>query len=131
MLEVTYGDFKLSDILGVTSKFDRGIGLPRSNYLEDVNGLGKMFVRSKFDEKVISMPFILRYDLNKKRRELAAALSSLTPQKLIFSDEPDKYYLAIPNNYVNLDEINFLGKGTIEWLIPDGVAHAIDRKSVV
>lgn len=128
MLEVTYGDFKLSDILGVTSKFDRGIGLPRSNYLEDVNGLGKMFVRSKFDEKVILMPFILRYDLNKKRRELAAALSSLTPQKLIFSDEPDKYYMAIPNNYVNLDEINFLGKGTIEWLIPDGVAHAIDPK---
>lgn len=128
MLEVTYGDYKLTDYMVVTSKFNRGIGLNRSNYLKDKKETGKFFLRSSHEENIITMPFILRYDLNVKRRELAKILGTLTPQRLVFSDEPDKYYMAIPDNRIDLEEIVFLGKGQIDWIVPDGVAYSTEER---
>lgn len=128
MLEVTYGDYKLTDYMAVTSKFNRGIGLNRSNYLKDKKETGKLFLRSSHEENIITMPFILRYDLNVKRRELAKILGTLIPQRLVFSDEPDKYYMAIPDNRIDLEEIVFLGKGQIDWIVPDGVAYSTEER---
>ena len=50
------------------------------------------------------------------------------PVPLWFEDEPDKYYLAIPGGDIPVDEIVFLGKGSIKFLIPDGVAHSFDQR---
>ncbi|AEF25709.1 putative minor structural protein - phage associated [Streptococcus parauberis KCTC 11537] len=54
-----------------------------------------------------------------------------TDVKIKFSDEPDKYYLGRPINRISSsDPISWLGLVSIEFFIPDGVAHSISYKKV-
>lgn len=130
MLSVKYDGHELSDYLIVTSGFDRGIGSDYSPTLEKIGeGIGKNFVFTTQNEKTISMPFVLRYDLINKRRTLAGILNVKEPKELIFGDEPDKVYYALPTGDVGVDENVFLGKGTINWIVPDGLAHSVAEKT--
>ncbi|MCP1102598.1 putative phage tail component-like protein [Aequitasia blattaphilus] len=129
-LSVKFDGHELSDFLTVISGFERGIGTSRDVELLKIgNSRGGSFVSSTKEEAQFSMPFKLRYDLIAKRRALAKILDVKEPKKLVFGDEPDKYYLAIPTGDVNVEENNFLGIGTITWLVPDGLAHSTTIKS--
>lgn len=129
-LSVIFDGHELNEYLSVTSDFERGIGTIRSNDLLQVgNSNGKKYKGYRLEENSFPMPFVLRYKLKEKRRELAEILNVDEPKKLVFGDEPDKYYLAIPEGKVGLSEKNFLGKGEINWVIPDGVAYAAEEKT--
>uniref|UniRef100_UPI0039AFD097 distal tail protein Dit n=1 Tax=Carnobacterium maltaromaticum TaxID=2751 RepID=UPI0039AFD097 len=118
MLSVIFDGHELNEFLDVTVGFERGVGTSRKNDLLRVgNSDGSKYRGHRLEENSFTMPFVLRYDLNEKRRKLAAILNVNEPKKLIFGDEPDKYYLAIPGGKVGLSENNFLGKGSIEWII--------------
>ncbi len=129
-LSVIFNGHELNEFLGVTSDFERGIGTERENNLLEVGSSNfKQYQGYRLKENRIPMPFVIRYNLTEKRRELASILNVDEPKKLIFGDEPDKYYLAVPTGKVGLSENNFLGKGEIIWEVPDGRAHAVEEKT--
>lgn len=125
----TFNGIDLSKYIRVTSDFERGIGVGRTNQTLQVGKSDfEKYQGYTLKKDVIPMPFKTKYNLISKRRELAQILNVSEPTKLIFPDEPDIYYLAVPEGNTGLTEQNFLGSGTINWLVPDGVAHAIQEK---
>ena len=54
-------------------------------------------------------------DLRLRARDIAAWLSQTSYKELIFSDEPDKYYLAKIYDPVGLENFFRLGKATIKF----------------
>lgn len=125
--KVTYDGYDITELLRVTS-LDRKIGPSREFRTKNRNDRkGVQYLGTSSAILAHDMGFVLRYDLIAKRRELASIFNVTEPKKLIYSDEPDKFYLAIPTGDINVDERNFLGFGTITWEIPDGVAYSIDE----
>lgn len=124
-MSVIFDGHELADYLIVAPGFDRGIGSNRDLNLQKLgDSRGKEFLSTTNDEGSISMPFSLVDDVLKKRRMLAKILDVKEPKKLIFGDEPDKYYLAIPSGDVNFSDSKTYGSGTITWVVPDAAAHS-------
>ena len=67
-------------------------------------------------------------NLSAIRRVLGLLLVMREPAELIFSDEPDRYYMAKVDGSTELEESYQFARGEIEFLIPDGVAHSIEPK---
>lgn len=124
-----FNGYNLDEYLRITDKLQRPIGSERKNNLVTTGRGQRRFVNSKKQEGYIDMPFVIRNNLINKKRALADILNVDEPVKLWFEDEPDKYYWAIPDGLIDVDEIVFLGKGSIRFLIPDGVAHAMIPKT--
>ena len=126
-LPVTVNGVDLNEYLKVTD-LRRGIGPTRSNSLQKL-GLthGKHYLGYSKGAKIYEMDFVLRYDLISKRRALAGILDVAEPVQVIFGDEPDKYVMAIPDGDIDVAEKNFLGFGTIKWVIPSGYAESVSE----
>lgn len=124
--KVTYAGYDITEFLIVTS-LDRGL-LPELEHDQRKIGLsdGYEHFSTSIGKKKIPMGFILRYDLIAKRRKLAEIFMQREPQPLVFSDEPDYEWYAVPTGDIGVDENAFLGKGAIDWIVPDGVAHEIN-----
>lgn len=124
-MKITYGDIELTKYLRPTRGLDRKI-LPETEHQLERVGIadGVRHMRTIFGKRVISMPFAITNELIYNRRELARALSTREALPLIFDDEPDKVWYALPTGDISVDEIVILGHGTIDWIVPDGVAHA-------
>lgn len=120
--KVTFDGHELTKYLKVTSEFQRNIGTNRETTLQKLgDAAGKKFISQTTDEANFSMPFMIKDNLISKRRALAGILDVQEPKPLIFSDEPNIVYYAIPTGDISLTETNFIGKGTITWVIPDGM----------
>lgn len=128
MIKVTYAGYDITEYLIVTS-LDRGI-LPEIDYnlIKVGRSDGEKFLDRTIGRKTIPMGFYFRYDLIKKRRKLAEILAQKEPKPLIFSDEPDKMWYALPTGDVSVGEKDFIGSGKIDWIVPDGVAHDINPR---
>lgn len=126
MMTITYGGVEITKYLRPLRELDRKI-LPEIEYQLDKVGKsdGYLVRGGSFGQRIISMPFKITDNLLQNRRELARVLSTREPLQLIFSDEPDKYWLALPTGDISVAEMVFQGKGQIDWVIPDGVAHAV------
>lgn len=128
-MPVYFDGYNISSIINVTN-VDRGIGTTRkNNLLKAGRQRGTQYKDYTYDEKIISMDFSISGDLIDRRRQLGKVLNVREPKKLIFGDEPDKYYLAIPDGNINLDEAARNGKGTINWIVPKGVAYSEEIKT--
>jgi len=90
---------------------------------------GKMLSYIRADEGTIVVTAIVRTNVNEKRRLLADALTTSTPTKLIFADEPDIYYNAISTGQITLDEAYLHNTLTITFTVPDGIAHSVATKT--
>ncbi|MCE2227827.1 distal tail protein Dit [Streptococcus thermophilus] len=65
------------------------------------------------------------------REEAARILHTKKAVKLFLPTEPDRYYLALVKGEVNLKGISdWYDEATIEFLVPDGVAHSTTYKRV-
>lgn len=126
---ITYGGVEITKYLRPTRGLDRKI-LPETDHrLEKIGRTdGYYHLGTVFGMRTISMPFRITNDLIKNRRELARVLSTREPLPLVFSDEPDKCWFALPSGDISLDEIVILGHGVIEWIVPDGVAHSLEPR---
>ena len=77
------------------------------------------FGLNTYDKRII--PVLIQYvgatfnDLRLRARDIAAWLSQTSYKELIFSDEPDKYYLAKIYDPVGLETFFRLGKATIQF----------------
>lgn len=126
-LSVKVNGVELNKYLKVTD-LRRGIGPTRSNSLQKLGMThGEHYLGYSKGAKVYEMDFVLRYDLISKRRVLAGILDVAEPVQVIFGDEPDKYVMAVPEGDIDVAEKNFLGFGTIKWVIPSGYAHSVSE----
>lgn len=94
--------------------------------------LGSVIQRYKIDSKKITVSFsIWTRDRNTVKHQLASIFNQSEPKRLLFSDEPDKYYLALVVDEIQMQEASIKRSyGTITFLIPDGVAHSTSYKKI-
>ena len=125
-MAITFNDINISKWIDGILLVTRNVGQNRVPQLDQVGRSdGKMFSYIRADEGTITVTAIVRTDVNKKRRLLADALTTSTPTKLIFADEPDIYYNAISTGQITLDEAYLHNTLTITFTVPDGIAHSV------
>lgn len=122
---ITFNQFDLSKIIHITD-VERDVGNERTIKTDDAPMIGVNIQEVKVGPKIIRVGFVLQgTNIETAKHELASVLNVDTPKKLIFTDEPDKYYLAVVRGGVSVKNVvRWFQKGSIEFLVPDGVAHS-------
>ena len=122
---VDFNGYILTQLFDVTEvRRDGGSGLNDSVGTRR-NKKGVRRLGSESTLITIPMSFYMYDDIIHKRRELSRILNVDEPCKLIFGDEPDKYYLAKPSETFEFEDARIEATGTITWQIFDGVAHSV------
>ena len=79
----------------------------------------------------IEVPISFNGDTRETLDEIIGILNVEEPKKLQFSEQMDRYYLAIVDGKVSADEISYwIERGSIPFLVPDGVAYAEEETEV-
>ena len=104
--------------------------------MNDVGSLkGTLFNYNSYSEREITIDFTIVANTPEQlvtaKQTVAGFLFTDKPAELIFSDSPDRYFLAIPDGDFNVEQISGIGQGSIKFLIPDGVAHAVSLKEFI
>lgn len=104
---VEYAGNTLNDYCDVISKVDREILPPRENFSKNIPSMnGSYYTGYKYGERSITIEvnFVspTKEELEKKLRAFADLLDVDAPKKLTINDEPDIYYLAVPNGNFNV-----------------------------
>ena len=122
---VNFNQFDLSKIIRITD-VERDVGNERTIATDDAPMIGVNVQEVKIGPKIITVNFVIRgNNIEAAKHELASVLNVDTPKKLTFTDEPDKYYLAVVRGGVSVKNVvRWFQKGSIEFLVPDGVAHS-------
>ncbi|EGJ27544.1 putative minor structural protein [Streptococcus phage Javan425] len=91
---------------------------------------GSIFLGTSYGHKVIEVPFYVKYETINDYDAFQLALRLKEPKKLRFDIAPDRYFMAIPVNDLDFDEIKLNGSGKITFVIPEGVARSNVYKRV-
>ena len=124
MIRMNFNNVDFSRWLVVTKGFTTFGGADFDVTAKDVGFNGTYFVRNRYKEKIITVPFYIEYPQLTDYDAFQRALYVTEPQKLIFSHQPHRYYYAIPTGDLDFDEFRMNGKGTLTFIVPDGVAHS-------
>ena len=125
-LSITFNGTNISKWLDGILLITRNVGQNRVPQLDQVGKSdGKMLSYIRADEGTIVVTAIVKTNVTDKRRLLADALTTSTPAKLIFADEPGIYYNAISTGQITLDEAYLHNTLTITFTVPDGIAHSV------
>ena len=110
----------------------RDIGNNRSITVDHAPKIGVNIQQQTIDAKYIKVDFsIWTQDRNTLKRKLAGIFNVDSPKELTFSDEPDKYYLAMVVDDISMQESNGRrSTGSIKFIVPDGVAHSKAYKNL-
>lgn len=129
---MTFDNIDLSNLIEIND-IQRNVGNNRNVLTSDSPKIGSHVQGVMTDSKIITVDFsIWTQDRNTLKHKLAGIFNVETPKRLVFSDEPDKYYLALPVETTDMIEVsNYLSQGSIKFFIPDGVAHSSTYKRVV
>ena len=85
-----------------------------------------MLVRSHLKSRIIPVTYdFMALSRREFERQLAPLLYSSGVQKLIIDDRPDEFWYAKVDGKIDMDRAYFLGTGTINFLVPDGIAHSV------
>lgn len=98
-----------------------------------VRKVGERFIRQELGMRRIEVDVTfegLGKEFREKTRLLAGLLYTEEEKKLIFKDEPDKYYKTILSGATDLEEIAYIGEGTLLFLCPDPLAYAVTPKTL-
>lgn len=91
---------------------------------------GEMLIRSRLKSRIIPVTYdFVALSRREFERQLAPLLYSSGVQKLIIDDRPDEFWFAKVDGKIDMDRAYFLGTGTINFLVPDGVAHSVATKT--
>ncbi len=109
----------------------RDIGNNRSISIDQAPRIGVNIQQQTIDAKYIKVDFsIWSEDRNTLKHKLAGIFNVDSPKELTFSDEPDKYYLAMPIESISMQETSGRrSTGSIKFIVPDGVAHSTAYKN--
>lgn len=87
---------------------------------------GEMLIRSNLKSRIIPVTYdFVALSRREFERQLAPLLYSTDVQKLIVDDRPDEFWYAKVDGKIDMDRAYFLGTGTIDFLVPDGIAHSV------
>ncbi|MGZ7283671.1 distal tail protein Dit, partial [Streptococcus pyogenes] len=108
MATMTFNDVDLSSLITIMS-INRDIGNERQADTNDAPFIGLHIKKIKTSAKIITVDFYLKdrtneYALNQLKHKLAGIFNVNEQVKVTFSDEPDKYYLAIPINKISASD---------------------------
>lgn len=126
-LKVWYDGIELTQWLKVTMGKDEML-LPEriDDAISPGNRSGYELRSVKFGKRTIEMPFIISGDLRSKMSQIAQLLHTTETKKLIFSDRPERYYMAIPEGEIELPEKDVVDlTGTIKWICYDPYAYSV------
>ena len=130
MLRVNFNGVDLTKYLVVLKGFTAFDGADfKVSTLEYQTLNGEEFNYTRKGSKKIEMPFYVKYESAAEYDRLQTILNVKEPKPLEFSHMPNRVFYAIPSGTLDFEEYKMNGKGTITWLIPDGLAHAKDIKS--
>ncbi|MDM7550561.1 phage tail family protein [Lacticaseibacillus paracasei] len=109
----------------------RGVFSEVENTTQPVGaGDGEMFIRSRLKSRIIPVTYdFVALSRREFERQLAPLLYSTDVQKLIIDDRPDEFWYAKVDGKIDMDRAYFLGTGTINFLVPDGIAHSVATKT--
>ena len=109
----------------------RDIGNNRSISIDQAPRIGVNIQQQTIDAKYIKVDFsIWSEDRNTLKHKLAGIFNVDSPKELTFSDEPDKYYLAMTIESISMQETSGRrSTGSIKFIVPDGVAHSTAYKN--
>ena len=130
-LTATYGGVDLSVKI---TKLNRNLTPPISNTTKQIEGKnGAELLYSTYGPKTISLEYKIRNGtaegISEFRRKMGGILNSEEEKRLIFSDEPNLYYDAVPDGGGILNEEYIISEGTLTFLVPDGLAHSTTEKT--
>lgn len=126
-MKITYAGVDITQWMYV-QMVNRDVGTNHVNTMQKVGiSDGQMLQYMSRDVKTIVVTGIVMNDnLVPLRRSLAAAIDADEPKRLIFGDEPDKYYLAIVDSQPTFTEGFRSGTISISFICPDGgIAHSV------
>ncbi|GAB2022059.1 phage tail family protein [Pseudolactococcus yaeyamensis] len=128
---IKYDDVALTDYMRIID-VQRNIGTGHNNVIKQI-GKNQMFQTSYQEPKKIKIEFRI-FENNNSLAELrlliAGLLNKEEPKKLVFGDEPNKYYLALIDGQVDLKEATLFGTGTMTFVVPDGMLISTSTKEV-
>ena len=125
-LSVKFDDQELGKYLNVLSGFSPFSGVDRETELLDgaESCKGEDYGYTTYKSRTIEMPFEFVGDIAESYNAIQKILNVSEPKKLVFGNYPDRYFYAIPVGNLDVTQVAIFGKGTITWLIPDGVAYS-------
>ena len=131
-LSVTYDGQSLNDFLGVGQNYNAFDSAEWSNELRNIgNSNGTTYLYRSYGAKTITMPFYIKGSVKSKYDMLMTVLNVSEPKRLTFGNLANRYFLALPDGKVEFEMLGEnAGRGTITWLIPDGISHSVDTKLV-
>lgn len=126
-LSVKFNDQELGKYLNVLSGFSPFSGVDRETELLDgaESCKGEDYGYTTYKSRTIEMPFEFVGDIAESYNAIQKILNVSEPKKLVFGNYPDRYFYAIPVENLDVTQVAIFGKGTITWLIPDGVAYSV------
>ncbi|MEN2312495.1 distal tail protein Dit [Lacticaseibacillus paracasei] len=91
---------------------------------------GEMLINSRLKSRIIPVTYdFVALSRREFERQLAPLLYSTDVQKLIIDDRPNEFWYAKVDGKIDMDRAYFLGTGTINFLVPDGIAHSVATKT--
>ena len=127
IIERVYFDGKeLTQFITVTSDFHLWQGADFDpQLLENEILSGSEFNYTRFNAKTIPVPFYNTSGTFQEYNQLMAILNVTEPKELRFSSLPNITFQAIPSGNIDYDKLTRRnGKGTINFIIADGLAHS-------
>lgn len=123
---VYFNGKKLTEFITVASDFHLWQGADFDPQFSDYDLLsGSEFVSTRFGKKTISVPFFNTTGTFQEYSQLMAILNVDEPKELRFSSLPNVTFQAIPSGNIDYDKLTRRnGKGTINFIIADGLAHS-------
>lgn len=95
---------------------------------------GSYFINQKYGIRTFSVDFTIKADTAGNvmyfADDLAEWLHYDEPQKLIFRDKPDQYYMAMVSGETDLTKFGVTGKGRIEFVCYDPHGYSINEKTI-
>lgn len=131
VVTMNFNKFDLSELIEIHD-IQRDIGNNRSITTSYTASVGVNIQQQTIEAKFIEVKFsIWSKDRNALKHKLAGIFNVSSAKKLVFSDEPDKYYLAMPIESISMQEtIGRRSTGSMKFIVSDGVAHSSAYKEV-
>lgn len=130
-LSVIFNGIELNDLIDVEYGLNLTDGADWKPELRALSGgNGSDFLKTSYGSKSITMPFRIKNEINSKFDKLQRTLNVSSAKRLSFGNLKNRYFVAIPSSKIDLivEKNGFIARGTITWLIPDGVSHSTDIK---
>lgn len=125
VIKVTYGDNILSDLFESVTNIKRDIGSGWNNNTQ-AKKEGVDVITSSRGPRNISFDYLIKgtffSEINANKQRLASYINSEDTLGLVFEDEPNKVWYALPDGEQSFSTEN--KSGTLTFIVPEGHAYS-------